>query len=179
MKPASDPITRRRFLHSSALASSTLALKPMAAMGAPPEKPAATADASGKLRLWHDRPAETWMTEAYPIGNGPMGAMLFGGTGIERIQFNEISLWTGDRMAAEDRMPIVSDEEEQNLGAHQAFGDILIHLGHDFAKATDYRRELDIDRAVHQVTYQIQRRAPSAYGLRQPSRRSHCHPSNG
>jgi len=37
------------------------------------------------------------MTEALPIGNGPMGAMLFGGTDIERIQFNEISLWTGNR----------------------------------------------------------------------------------
>lgn len=40
--------------------------------------------------LWYDRPAETWMTEALPIGNGRMGAMLFGGTDIGRIQFNEI-----------------------------------------------------------------------------------------
>ncbi|MCP4712847.1 MAG: glycoside hydrolase family 95 protein, partial [Planctomycetes bacterium] len=38
-------------------------------------------------------------------------------------------------------------------GAYQAFGDIFIHLGHDFSRVTDYRRELDIDRAVHQVTY--------------------------
>jgi alpha-L-fucosidase 2 len=34
------------------------------------------------------------MTEALPIGNGPMGAMLFGDTGIERVQFNQISLWS-------------------------------------------------------------------------------------
>ena len=44
------------------------------------------------------------MTEALPIGNGPLGAMLFGGTEIERVQFNEISLWSGDRVAIEGRM---------------------------------------------------------------------------
>lgn len=95
------------------------------------------------------------MTEALPIGNGPMGAMLFGGTGIERVQFNEISLWTGDRMAVEGRVLGETEKEEMhNLGAYQAFGDILIHLGHDFTKVTGYRRELDIDRAVHVVTYE-------------------------
>jgi alpha-L-fucosidase 2 len=89
------------------------------------------------------------MTEALPIGNGPLGAMLFGGTDVERIQFNEISLWSGVRMAVEGL-----DDEGQDLGAYQAFGDILIHLGHDFAKVTGFRRELDIDRAVHRVTYE-------------------------
>ena len=80
------------------------------------------------------------MTEALPIGNGPMGAMLFGGTEIERVQFNEISLWAGARMAVEGL-----DDEGQDLGAYQAFGDILIHLGHDLSKVTHYRQELDID----------------------------------
>ena len=89
------------------------------------------------------------MTEALAIGNGPMGAMLFGGTEVERVQFNENSLWSGTRMAVEGL-----DDEGQDLGAYQAFGDILIHLGHDFSKVTDYRQELDIDRAVHQVTYE-------------------------
>jgi alpha-L-fucosidase 2 len=95
------------------------------------------------------------MTEAMPIGNGSMGAMLFGGTGIERVQFNEISLWSGDRMAVAGRVLGESEgEEAQNLGAYQAFGDIFIHLGHDFSMVTDYRQELDIDRAIHQVTYE-------------------------
>ena len=53
-----------------------------------------------KLCLWYDEPAESWMTEALPIGNGAMGAMLFGATDIERIQFNEISLLNGDRMSS-------------------------------------------------------------------------------
>ena len=51
--------------------------------------------------LWYKQPANMWMTEALPIGNGPMGAMLFGGTDIERVQFNEISLWSGRRIATE------------------------------------------------------------------------------
>ncbi len=95
------------------------------------------------------------MTEALPIGNGPMGAMLFGGTQIERVQFNEISLWTGERtLPADPAAGKRDDDEGQYLGAYQAFGDVLIHLGHDFSAVTAYRQELDIDRAVHRVTYQ-------------------------
>jgi len=47
------------------------------------------------LRLWYDEPAQDWMTQALPIGNGYMGAMIFGGIEKERIQFNEESLWAG------------------------------------------------------------------------------------
>ena len=107
----------------------------------------ARTEAFGPLCLWYEQPATSWMTEALPIGNGSLGAMLFGGTDIERVQFNEISLWTGDRMAR------AQDIVEDDMGAYQAFGDILIYLGHDLAKVTDYRRELDIDRAVHRVVY--------------------------
>lgn len=46
------------------------------------------------LKLWYDRPAQKW-TEALPIGNGRLGAMVFGGIEEERIQFNEETLWTG------------------------------------------------------------------------------------
>jgi len=112
------------------------------------EKDART-EVFGPLCLWYEQPANSWMTEALPIGNGPLGAMLFGGTDIERVQFNEISLWTGDRLA-----PAQDTGKDGNMGAYQAFGDILIHLGHDLAKVTDYRRELDIDRAVHRVVYE-------------------------
>ena len=104
-------------------------------------------DEYSSLCLWYDHPADLWMTEALPIGNGPLGAMLFGGTDIERIQFNEISLWSGDRMRREE------DIEEERMGAYQAFGDIFIRLGHDQAKVTNYRRELNIDSAIHRVEY--------------------------
>ncbi len=46
------------------------------------------------LRLWYETPAGPW-EEALPVGNGRLGAMVFGGTSDERIQFNEDSLWTG------------------------------------------------------------------------------------
>ena len=88
-----NTISRRHFLLSTCLATTALGLKPLTGMGAPARVNPARSDASGKLCLWSDRPAQAWMTEALPIGNGPMGAMLFGGTAIERVQFNEISLW--------------------------------------------------------------------------------------
>src|SRR6187549_2492720 len=46
------------------------------------------------LKLWYTKPASKWV-EALPIGNGRMGAMIFGGIENDRIQFNEETLWTG------------------------------------------------------------------------------------
>ncbi|SDP77537.1 alpha-L-fucosidase 2 [Mucilaginibacter sp. OK268] len=93
------------------------------------------------LLVWDDKPAKNWMTEAYPIGNGRMGGMVFGGLAQEHIQFNEISLWTGD---------------ENETGAYQAFGDLYIDFkGKDSTQKipANYRRELDISKAVQQISY--------------------------
>ena len=98
--------------------------------------PALRAD-TPPLALWYDQPATNWMLEALPIGNGHLGAMIFGGMKKEQIQFNEESLWIGD---------------EQDTGAYQAFGDVFVEFAH--SDGTNYRRELDLDRAVHTVTYQ-------------------------
>ena len=46
------------------------------------------------LRLWYEAPATAW-TEALPVGNGRLGAMVFGGTVRERLQLNEDTLWAG------------------------------------------------------------------------------------
>jgi alpha-L-fucosidase 2 len=54
-----------------------------------------TQDTLADLVLWYDKPATQWMTHALPIGNGRMGAMIFGGVASDRIQFNEKSLWNG------------------------------------------------------------------------------------
>ena len=45
--------------------------------------------------LWYDAPATDWEREALPIGNGRIGAMVFGGVAVERVQFTEETLWTG------------------------------------------------------------------------------------
>lgn len=47
-----------------------------------------------QLKLWYNKPAEKW-TDALPLGNGRIGAMVFGGVEKDRIQFNEETLWTG------------------------------------------------------------------------------------
>ena len=92
----------------------------------------------------YDHPAASWMTEALPIGNGRLGAMVFGGADAERIQFNENSLWTGRE---------VNTEDSSALGSYQAFGDVHLSLpGH--ALPTGYRRDLDLRRAVAGVAYQ-------------------------
>jgi alpha-L-fucosidase 2 len=65
------------------------------------------------LTLRYDQPALRWEQEALPIGNGQMGAMLFGGIQREQIQFNEESLWIGD---------------EEDTGAYQAFGDVFVQF---------------------------------------------------
>lgn len=49
---------------------------------------------TGALVLWYEKPATTWV-EALPIGNGRLGAMVFGGVGEERIQLNEETIWAG------------------------------------------------------------------------------------
>lgn len=136
----------RRYVTCAAL---VLGFAPLPGTVAKAEGGSGPSEAERRLCLWFDRPATSWMTEALPIGNGPMGAMLFGGTDVERVQFNEISLWSGARMAVEGR-----GDEEQDLGAYQAFGDVFIHLGHDFSKVTGFRRELDIGTAIHSVTYE-------------------------
>lgn len=100
------------------------------------------AAAAPDLTLRYDRPARDdergWETEALPIGNGRIGAMVFGGPGRERLQFNDITLWTGD---------------DRTIGAFQPFGDLTVELPGHAGGATDYRRTLDLRRGVHTVTY--------------------------
>ena len=100
--------------------------------------PAAGAPGEGAARrvLWYDRPAKDWQREALPIGNGRLGCMIFGDVAKEHIQFNEDTLWIGD---------------EKDTGAYQAFGDIYVEMAHPEPKK--YRRELDIGRAIHRITY--------------------------
>ncbi|MYM97651.1 glycoside hydrolase family 95 protein [Rugamonas sp. FT81W] len=94
------------------------------------------------LALRYDRPApdtaQGWEQEALPIGNGRIGAMIFGQLARERIQFNDITLWTGD---------------DKVMGSYQPFGDVYINLpGHEQA-TTGYARRLDIDKSLHSVSY--------------------------
>jgi alpha-L-fucosidase 2 len=88
------------------------------------------------LTLYYTQPATDWQTQALPIGNGRLGAMIFGDPLHEHIQLNEISLWTGD---------------ENNMGSYQNLGDLSFDLSH--GPAASYRRELDLGSAIHSITY--------------------------
>jgi alpha-L-fucosidase 2 len=89
------------------------------------------------MKLWYDKPAAEWMTSALPIGNGELGAMFFGGVDREHIQFNEKTLWSGNR---------------ETRGSYRNFGDLYLEFpGHE--SCLSYRRELDIDNATGTVTY--------------------------
>ncbi len=92
--------------------------------------------------LRYDRPAQDndqgWEKEALPIGNGRIGAMVFGQPGREHLQFNDITLWTGD---------------DKTMGAFQPFGDLFVELPGHQEGVTDYRRTLDLERGVHTVSY--------------------------
>lgn len=156
------PVSRREVLGAGA------ALAGEALVGVP-----AVAVARGESadRLWYTRPASVW-TEALPVGNGRLGAMVFGGVARERIQLNEDTLWSGGpyeplnpaagpEAVAEVRCLIAerrfADAEalanEHLLArplhqmAYQTFGDLFIDM-EPGANVTDYERELDLDQAV-------------------------------
>src|SRR5665811_579869 len=85
--------------------------------------------ASGqRLTLHYNQPAEDWQSQALPIGNGRLGAMIFGDARREHLQLNEISLWTGD---------------ENDTGSYQNLGDMWLDLTHGAPRT--YQRGLDID----------------------------------
>ena len=127
------------------------------------------------LALWYRQPALQW-SEALPIGNGRLGAMVFGGLDHERIQVNEDTVWTGtphqyQHEGAAQYLPQIrqlltegKQREAEALAmqqfmsvplhqkAYQPLGDVLIDFP-PMDKVIDYRRELDLDTALSQVTY--------------------------
>ena len=62
----------------------------------------------GDMKLWYRKPAESW-NEALPVGNGRLGAMVFGKTDVDRIQLNEETVWSGSAFES------VNSEALENL----------------------------------------------------------------
>ena len=71
--------------------------------------------------IWYDKPANDWESEALPIGNSRMGAMLFGGITEDRIQFNEQSLWSGDV-----NWDGAYECGDHGFGSYRTFGDVFV-----------------------------------------------------
>jgi len=129
------------------------------------------------LKLWYEHAASSW-EEALPIGNGRLGAMVFGGPAVDRIQFNEETLWSGrphdySNQGAHKFLPQIRElvwqgrqDEAEKLALerfmsvplrqekYQPFGDIYIHFP-NHETVTDYQRELDISNAVCRTSYML------------------------
>ena len=132
--------------------------------------------AGPELTLWYDEPAEVW-NEALPVGNGRLGAMVFGRTDVERLQLNEESIWTrqgsyedrdgsqalpairrllfeGKYREAEDLL--VTDLMQERLptgtNAYQTMGDLTIEYD-DTSEVINYKRALLLDSALVRVDY--------------------------
>ncbi|MFH1719540.1 MAG: glycoside hydrolase N-terminal domain-containing protein, partial [Planctomycetota bacterium] len=128
------------------------------------------------LKLWYDEPAQKW-TEALPVGNGRLGAMVFGTVETERLQLNEDTLWAGhpldrDRVGAHKYLPearrlifegkyveaqsIMQREfmGERLIRSYQTLGDLKLRFTGGDA-VTDYRRQLDLDSAIASVEYRL------------------------
>ncbi|MFI7070798.1 glycosyl hydrolase family 95 catalytic domain-containing protein [Micromonospora sediminicola] len=169
-------VTRRNVIKAAA-AGSGAALLPAAwtaaraGSAAPPE-----ALAADDLALWYDEPAGTDWLRALPIGNGRLGAMVFGNIDTERLQLNEDTVWAGGPYdsantrgaanLAEIRRRVFADQwtsaqdliNQTMMGspggqlAYQTVGNLRLAFG-SADGTTQYRRTLDLTTATVTTTY--------------------------
>ena len=172
-------ISRRRFLSGTA---ATAALATNRSLATPVPSVRDTVDEnSGKYTLHFAQPASAW-PNALPVGNGRLGAMVFGGPGFDRLQLNEESIWDGepnrdrnnpkavaaipqirqllfDGRIKEAEALAVSDvlSIPRRMPCYQTLGDLRMDfsamgLSSDTA-VENYRLELDLDKAIASVTF--------------------------
>ncbi len=164
-------------------------LKPMLGIAASAwiaAHPATAADPANTL--WYSQPAANWERESLPIGNGRLGANVFGGVVKERISLNEESVWSGSRAPnnrpnAAANLPRIrqlllegKNREAEDLvnatftcagpgsgrgrganvpfGCYQTLGDLKLEFRTGSGPVEQYRRSLDLSRAIARVEYQ-------------------------
>lgn len=131
-------------------------------------------------KLWYNQPASDW-NEALPVGNGRLGAMVFGDCFHERIQLNEESIWAGEPVKADadskEFLPVIQKKilsgdikgalelSEQKMRSkplrirsYQPLGSVFIDFfsnGNGLPKVENYRRELNLETGITTTTYQL------------------------
>jgi alpha-L-fucosidase 2 len=134
------------------------------------------AQVSQNMMLWYRQPANAWL-QAMPVGNGMIGAMVFGGVPNERIALNESSFWSGrphnyddpnagkyfsqirDLVFAEKFQEAETMADDHFWGipnsqeAYQPIGNLLLSFSD--ANISDYRRQLDMKTGIVKVSYKI------------------------
>ena len=134
----------------------------------------------GNWVLWYQEPGSFW-TDALPLGNGRLGAMVFGGIRREIVQLNEDTLWSGkpiDRAnpeaanhLEEARRLLFEGKYEEgqklvhekimgrrlNRGIHtyQALGNLEFDFDYDEAPITEYQRQLDLDTGIAATIFKV------------------------
>ena len=131
--------------------------------------------------LWYKEPANLFQwTDALPVGNGRMGAMVFGGIERERIQLNEESLWSGGfrdrgnpnakgelsnirKLLKEEKYEEAEDLARYALSGlpefqrtYQTLGDVFIEFKGLSDDITEYRRELSLEEGVATTTFKVE-----------------------
>jgi alpha-L-fucosidase 2 len=164
-----------RIAAAFALAASITLAAPPAPNGRLSSRPNIQED--GRLRLWYRQPAANW-NEALPIGNGRLGAMVFGGVERERLQLNEDTVWAGEKrdrlnpagpaavpeirrllfagkaVEAEALADTAMIAVPRRMPPYQSLGDLTIDFT-QAAPAADYVRVLDLNEAVTRVRYTV------------------------
>ncbi len=126
-------------------------------------------------KLWYKKPADEW-EEALPLGNGRLGAMVYGGVKEEHIQVNEESMWYGGKVdrnnpdtkeqlpvirelifkgeiaKAEKLMKLAMSGCPDSMHPYQTLGDIYIQF-EGLENDTDYHRELDLERSLYRESF--------------------------
>lgn len=131
---------------------------------------------TNKFQLWFDRPAKVW-TEALPIGNGRLGAMIYGDVNNELLQLNEESLWAGTRINNNNPEALKNLKQIQELllegnsteaekiavktmlgtppriRSYQTLGNLNIERIDKINSSNDFRRELNLNDGIHTVKF--------------------------
>ena len=134
--------------------------------------------------LWYRKPAQAW-TEALPVGNGRLGGMIFGGVARDQIGLNEATLWSGgprewNNPRAKEILPQVRqalfasdyaaadrlchDMQGPYNQSYQPLGDLFLDFS-DTDGYQNYSRELDLDRAVAIIHYELNIPSPKGEGF--------------
>ncbi|NDV79712.1 glycoside hydrolase N-terminal domain-containing protein [Dysgonomonas sp. 511] len=136
---------------------------------------ALSASAQQEMKLWYDKPALDW-NQALPLGNGRLGAMVFGNPAVEQLQLNEETIWAGSPNSNAHKPEDGTLEKVRNLifegkyveaealatakimspknhgMPYQTMGDLFISFpGHN--KYSEYYRDLNISDAIANVSY--------------------------
>lgn len=130
------------------------------------------------LKLWYDQPSGLTWENALPIGNGRLGAMVYGNVDTERVQLNEHTLWSGspnrndnplalDSLAEIRKLIFDGKQKEAERMANRiilskrSHGQMFLPLGElrlffaGHENCSNYYRELDIEKAISKTSYQV------------------------